>query len=232
MSTLPPPPNAFPGATSSGASHSESTTNAAAGVATPPNPTRSPFGPTTPPTQTKGPFGPVTPPPTATPSSQTIHFTGPTWLNGLAIRVKNCGITPRMLALAGGGLAVLAAALMPIGALVESGVGSAALLLAAICLQLRFLGNLVEKILLRDRARSKNGEVFDDLLDRGADFVVFVSAGYSIGGGTIGPLLGWAAALLSLATSYVALLSSGFKEAATHPMNQKHRMAVMTGACV
>jgi hypothetical protein len=140
-----------------------------------------------------------------------------------------------MLAFAGCGLGLLTAAFLPVGVLVASGVGTAALLLAGIFLQVRFVCGLVERIVIRERGtRARSTEILGNLLDRGADIAVFVAAGYSIGGGVIGPMLGWMAAVLCVATSYVGLLSSApvLLEAATYPMNQRHRMAVMTAACV
>ena len=140
-----------------------------------------------------------------------------------------------MLTIAGGAAAALAAVFLPVGVLVASGVGTAALILAAICIQLRFVSNLVEGVVARDYGpRPRSSAIFNDLVDRSADVLVLVAAGYAVSGTVIGPLLGWTSAVLAIMTSYVGLLSSApaLAEASTYPMHQKHRMAVMTGACV
>ena len=104
-------------------------------------------------------------------------------------------------------------------------------LLAAACIQLRLLCNLLDgMVAVEGGLKTKSGEVFNDLPDRIADPLILVPAGYALSSYTLGPELGWMAGLLAVLTAYVRVLggSIGLAQRFTGPMAKQHRMAVMT----
>jgi phosphatidylglycerophosphate synthase len=157
------------------------------------------------------------------------------WAHKLAQELALRGITPNQISVASMVCAALAATFLPIGALVAGGVGTVALLLAAAFIQLRLLCNLVDGLVaVEGRRGTKSGEVWNDLPDRVSDVVILVAAGYAASPGTMGPVMGWACAVLAVTTAYVRLLggAKGLPQDFGGPMAKPHRMAVMTGACL
>jgi phosphatidylglycerophosphate synthase len=175
---------------------------------------------------------PATPP---SPARRPLKTRDAKWVHALAASLARRGVTPNQISIASIACAVLAGVFIPIGTLVPTGVGTAALLLAAVCIQLRLLCNLVDGIVAVEGGRAtKSGEVFNDLPDRVSDVVIFVAAGYAASVSGVGPVLGWICALLAVMTAYVRVLrgSTGLRQDFGGPMAKPHRMAVLTGACV
>jgi phosphatidylglycerophosphate synthase len=89
------------------------------------------------------------------------------------------------------------------------GTGSSALLLmlAAACIQLRLLCNMLDGMLAVEGGfQGKLGELFNEVPDRVADALLLVGAGYSIRATALAPVLGWSAALFAVLTAYVRVL--------------------------
>lgn len=107
--------------------------------------------------------------------------------------------------------------------------------LAATCIQLRLLCNLLDgMVAVGGGMQSRVGEIFNDLPDRISDCFILMGAGYAIRQFQFGIELGWLAALLAVMTAYVRVLggSLGLKQNFIGPMAKPHRMATMTGALI
>ena len=141
-----------------------------------------------------------------------------------------------------------------IGSFVAAAMGSAALvsitfarpwpyrslllLLAAVMMQLRLVGNLLDgMVAVEGNRKTTNGELYNDLPDRFSDWALFVAAGHAAAGVSIGRpggvVLGWVAAMLAVLTAYTRVLgrSCGSKSHFAGPMAKQQRMALMCGAC-
>ncbi len=104
------------------------------------------------------------------------------------------------------------------------------LILAAGCIQLRLLCNLLDgMVAVEGGLGSRSGEVYNELPDRIADPLLIVPAGYA-SGLAWGPELAWTAGLLALLTAYIRMLggASGLAQDFRGPMAKPHRMATMT----
>lgn len=102
-----------------------------------------------------------------------------------------------------------------------------AVLLCALCVQLRLLCNVVDGIVAVERARkSALGALYNELPDRLADTFFFLGLAYLLDQST----LGWATALLAMATAYIRVLGGalGLVQDFRGPMAKQHRMAVLT----
>jgi phosphatidylglycerophosphate synthase len=142
-------------------------------------------------------------------------------LSGLLLRTR---VTPDQISAAGLACAALAGALL----LVPS---PAALLAAAVLIQLRLLANLLDGLVAVEGGRAGPfGPLWNEMPDRLADVMILV--GFGIAAGT--PMLGLAAALAAVLTAYVRLLggSLGLPQSFIGPMAKQHRMAAVTAGCV
>jgi len=109
------------------------------------------------------------------------------------------------------------------------------LLIAAACIQLRLLANMLDgMVAVEGGLQTKSGEIFNDLPDRISDALILVPVGYAVGALWYGVELGWCAALLAIFTAYVRMLggAAGLTQSFIGPMAKPHRMAALTVACV
>ena len=109
------------------------------------------------------------------------------------------------------------------------------LLLASCGMQLRLLCNLFDgMVAIEGGFKTAAGEIFNELPDRFADAFIFIGAAYAVPDFVWTRELGWAAAVLAVATAYVRALgaSMGAGQQFCGPMAKQQRMAVMTAACV
>jgi phosphatidylglycerophosphate synthase len=107
------------------------------------------------------------------------------------------------------------------------------LLVAAACIQLRLLCNLLDGMLAVECGlQTPVGEIFNDLPDRVADVMILAAAGYATREIPAAPILGWAAAVAALFTAYVRVLGGalGLRQHFVGPMAKQHRMFVLTMA--
>lgn len=105
------------------------------------------------------------------------------------------------------------------------------LFVAALCIQLRLLCNLLDGLVAVEGGRkSLYGALWNEAPDRLEDSLFLVGAGYAAGSLSLGLL----AALLACATAYVRTLggSLGFAQDFRGPMAKPHRMAALTLACI
>ena len=110
--------------------------------------------------------------------------------------------------------------------------GSATLLvIAAACIQLRLLCNMLDGMLaIEGGLKSRTGDIYNELPDRIADVVILTGAGYALRDIAYGPTLGWLAAVLAMMTAYIRVLSGslGLPQRFLGPMAKQHRMFVLT----
>ena len=153
------------------------------------------------------------------------------WARWLAGRLAASGVRPNAISIASLASAGVAGAARYYASLLGPRMGAALLLLAALCIQLRLLCNLLDGMVAIEGGRaSKSGEVFNELPDRLADLAVLVPVGYA----TSQVFLGWSAGTLALLTAYVRALgvSAGARTDFCGPMAKPQRMAVMTVAAL
>jgi phosphatidylglycerophosphate synthase len=104
-------------------------------------------------------------------------------------------------------------------------------LLAAVCIQLRLLANMLDGMVAVEGGRGgPTGAVWNEFPDRIEDSLFLVAAGYA----AALPWLGWLAALLAAVCAYVRLLGGtlGQPQDFGGPMAKPHRMAALTIGCI
>jgi phosphatidylglycerophosphate synthase len=109
--------------------------------------------------------------------------------------------------------------------------GPAGLVVAAICVQLRLLCNLLDGLVaVEGGRRSPVGVLYNEVPDRIADSLFLVALGYAASD----PVAGWAGALAAAVTAYIRVLggSLGLPQDFRGPMAKPHRMAAMTAGCL
>lgn len=155
----------------------------------------------------------------------------------LAEALARAGVSPDAIS----GMAVLFAlaggALLALSGLWEGAARAAALLVAALLIQLRLLCNLLDGMVAVEHGRGGPvGAIWNELPDRIADGLFLVGAGYGavLSGIGWGESAGWAAALFAVLTAYVRELGRALGRPADFcgPMAKPHRMALLTLACL
>jgi phosphatidylglycerophosphate synthase len=105
------------------------------------------------------------------------------------------------------------------------------LVLAALCVQLRLLCNLLDGMVAIEGGRkSAVGGLYNEVPDRIADSLFIVALGYAVNMIE----LGWFAALAAAVTAYIRVLGGtlGLAQDFRGPMAKPHRMAVLTVGCI
>jgi len=159
------------------------------------------------------------------------------WAGNLAGALGRAKISPDTISLFSVVFAVVGAVCLLTSGLSE-GVGrSIALLLAAVCIQLRLLANMLDGMVAVEHGLGgPAGPIWNELPDRVADGLFLVAAGYGAwtAGMTAGVWLGWLCAFLAVLTAYVRELGRGlgFPADFSGPMAKPHRMFALTVTCV
>ncbi|RYF88464.1 MAG: CDP-alcohol phosphatidyltransferase family protein, partial [Caulobacteraceae bacterium] len=156
---------------------------------------------------------------------------------GLATALGRARVRPNHISALSVVFAALGGALLLIGGADDGGIGRGiALVLAAVCIQLRLLCNMIDGMVAVEHGMgSPTGPVWNELPDRIADVLFIVAAGYAAAVQLpAGEWLGWLAAVLAVMTAYVRELGRGLGFAAdfSGPMAKPHRMFVLTVTCV
>jgi phosphatidylglycerophosphate synthase len=157
------------------------------------------------------------------------------WARSLARWLARAGVRPNAVSVAGLAFAIASSVAFSISAAVSTDGRASLLLVAAAGIQLRLLCNLLDGMLaVEEGLKTRSGEIFNDLPDRLADVVILVGAGYAIRHTDLGPVLGWAAAVLAVLTAYARVLggSLGLTQHFIGPMAKQHRMFLLTVAAV
>jgi len=153
------------------------------------------------------------------------------WARALARFLGRAAVQPNSVSIAGVLFAIFASALFYIVPDVAPDMRAPVLVLTAASIQLRLLCNLLDGMLaVEEGLKSKTGELYNELPDRIADVVILVGAGYSVRGLSVGPALGWGAAVTAVFTAYVRALggSIGATQHFIGPMAKQHRMFALT----
>lgn len=149
------------------------------------------------------------------------------WAGALAARLAASRITPNQISQASIAFAVLGC-LMFWAASATGGILQAlALILAAACVQLRLLCNLLDGMVAIEGGKSSaTGPYWNEAPDRAADALFLAGAGLAAGQ----LALGLAAAVLAVATAYIRELgrAEGLPPDFSGPMAKPHRMAALT----
>jgi phosphatidylglycerophosphate synthase len=147
------------------------------------------------------------------------------WARWLASRLAASSITPNQIS----GFSIVWAALG--GLVMLWGHGWPPWLLAALCVQLRLVCNLLDGMVAIEGGKSSAvGALYNEFPDRIADTLLLTAAGYAAGM----PWLGWAAALFAALTAYVRVFGGalGLKQDFAGIMAKQRRMAALTAGLV
>ena len=155
------------------------------------------------------------------------------WAVKLACVLNNIGITPNQISIMSIFIAcVTGGALLLVNYTSYSILKVILMLIAAGFIQLRLLCNLMDgMVAVEHNQASKVGFIYNDLPDRFADTIIFLSCGYFANHyNSLGITLGWICSLLAIGTAYIRLLgaSAGTKQFFAGPMAKPHRMALLT----
>lgn len=147
------------------------------------------------------------------------------WARAVAQRLASSQITPNQISLASVVFAALGAFFL------LSQREPIALVIAAVCIQLRLLCNLIDGMVAIEGAKGTPvGALYNEIPDRIADSLFLIAAGYGCGY----PTLGWFCALAAAVTAYIRVLggSLGLPQDFRGPQSKPQRMAVLTVACL
>lgn len=150
---------------------------------------------------------------------------GAGWARRLAAMLARSSITPNQISMLSIVFALAGAAAL------WCGPSPMALLLCAVCIQLRLLCNLLDGMVAIEGGKSTaTGALYNEFPDRVADSLFLVALGHAAGE----PWLGWLCALLAALTAYIRVTggSLGLAQDFRGPMAKPQRMAVMTLACL
>jgi phosphatidylglycerophosphate synthase len=164
-------------------------------------------------------------------SRRTLATRDARWARTLAACLAAWGVRPNSVSIAGSAFACVSATAFYISAGFSPGARAAILLVAAACIQLRLLCNLLDGMLAVECGlKTPVGEIFNELPDRLADVMILAGAGYAAPDIPASATLGWTAAVAALFTAYVRVLGGalGQKQQFIGPMAKQHRMFVLT----
>ncbi len=159
-----------------------------------------------------------------TPARRPLASRDSRWARRAAAALARSSVTPNQISLVS---VVFAAA----GAAALIRAGAVSLVLAAACVQLRLLCNLLDgMVAIEGGKQSPVGALYNELPDRIADSLLLVALGYA----AEAPWLGWLAALLAALTAHVRATGGalGLAQDFRGPMAKPQRMALLTIACL
>ena len=211
-----------------------------------PQPPASQSSPTQPaPTQ---PAPAQTPAPTQGAARRSIPQRSTTWAARLAELLYAAKLTPNGISLGSLGFAALGALALVLSgsAAADHADGARAgwLILAAVCIPMRLLLNMLDGMLAVEKGlHTPTGDLFNELPDRVADLLLIAAAGYATAGVWVagsnpgldwGVLLGWLGASLAILTAYVRTLgaANGVGNFFQGPLAKPRRMWVLVIACL
>jgi phosphatidylglycerophosphate synthase len=173
------------------------------------------------------------PRPSTSPDRRPIKARSARWVQAIAHRLVRAGITPNQISVASVVFSLIGAV-----ALILEMRGSARgllFVLAAVCIQLRLLGNLLDGLIAIEGGRQTNvGELYNEIPDRIADVALLAAAGYASNHGQWGAALGWSASVLAVVTAYIRAVGArrGQPQDFCGPQAKPHRMFLLTVACL
>jgi phosphatidylglycerophosphate synthase len=165
-----------------------------------------------------------------TPARRPLKTRGTAWAGALARALVRAHVAPNTISVASMLFAALGAALLLGAATAGPGARGGLFVLAAVCVQLRLLANMLDgMVAVEGGLGGPDGPVFNELPDRIADPLLIVPAGYACGHAW-SVELAWTAGLLALLTAYIRCQCAalGVDEDFRGPMAKPHRMAALT----
>jgi phosphatidylglycerophosphate synthase len=147
------------------------------------------------------------------------------WAKAIAAQLAASSVTPNQIS----GVSLIFAAVG--AALIGLVAHPVAWILAALCVQLRLVCNLLDgMVAIEGGKKSAVGAIWNEFPDRVADSLLLVPVGYAAGA----PWAGWAAALLAALTAYVRVFggSLGLPQDFSGVMAKQRRMALLTAGLV
>lgn len=157
------------------------------------------------------------------------------WARSAATVLARAGVKPDHVSAGAVAFALAGGGLLAASGLWAGNARAAALVGAALCIQLRLVCNLLDGMVAVEHGRrGPHGPIWNELPDRVADGLFLVGAGYgaALAGVAWGAPAGWAAAVFAVLTAYVRELGRGLGQPAdfSGPMAKPQRMAVLTAA--
>jgi phosphatidylglycerophosphate synthase len=159
-----------------------------------------------------------------TPARRPLASRNSRWAQRAATLLARSAVTPNQ-------ISMISIVFACVGAVALVRASPLALLVAAVCVQLRLLCNLLDgMVAIEGGKQSPVGALYNEFPDRIADSVLLVALGYA----AAIAWLGWLAALLAAFTAYVRATGGalGIAQDFRGPMAKPHRMAVLTVACI
>jgi phosphatidylglycerophosphate synthase len=158
------------------------------------------------------------------------------WAAALARALGQARVRPNHISAISVAVSALGAALLLVAGTTPGPARAIALVLAASCVQLRLLCNMLDGMVAVEHGMgSPTGPIWNELPDRVADVMFLAAAGYCVAPLLpAGEWLGWLAAVLAVMTAYVRELGRGlgFPADFSGPMAKPHRMFVLTVTCL
>ena len=103
------------------------------------------------------------------------------WAVNLARWLGRRGVRPNAVSIAGIGFAAAAGLAFALAPDLDRETSAAVLFVAAACIQLRLLCNLLDGMLaVEEGLKSKTGDIYNEVPDRIADVFILIGAGYSV----------------------------------------------------
>ena len=142
------------------------------------------------------------------------------------------GVPANAISLAGLGFGILAGAALGSTSATPPWAQRAAFVLAAACIQLRLLANMLDgMVALAGTRTSPLGQLYNEVPDRVSDAATLIGLGYAAGGSV---LFGYLAALAAVFTAYVRAAGkvAGARQEYCGPMAKQQRMFLVTVAAL
>ncbi len=146
---------------------------------------------------------------------RTIPQRTASWATKCADLLAAAHLTPNSISVISVLVAAVAGVSFVVSGFVDDGARTALLIVAAVCMPLRLLCNMLDGMLAVEHGmKTSSGELYNELPDRISDLLVIAGAGYAtahvwmFAGHDLGVALGWTAAALALLTAYVRTLGA------------------------
>ncbi|GEC99459.1 CDP-diacylglycerol--glycerol-3-phosphate 3-phosphatidyltransferase [Kocuria varians] len=154
------------------------------------------------------------------------------WATAAASALQRTGIRPNHVSVASVVTALVGAGCLVVAGHADGALRTVALLLAAVCIPLRLLCNMLDGMLaVEGGLRTPTGDLYNEVPDRLSDLALFVGAGWAASSVAGGVTLGWLAGTLAVFTAYVRTLgvSLGCAQQFGGILPKQRRMWVLMG---
>lgn len=146
--------------------------------------------------------------------------------------LANRGVTPNAISIGSVGFALLGGIALLTTSHVEGGLERVLWFVAAVCIQLRLLANMLDGMVAQDSgSTSALGELYNEAPDRVSDAILLIATGFVAGSS---PHLGYVATVLALLVAYLRAIgsSAGAGQIFVGWMSKPQRMFSLTVLCL